>query len=205
MKNKIKIILYAFVFVLLIITLFSFKNSYALFENDATGIVDNTIGKWVIKVSDKLITSSETEDIVIDSFIYDQKETIENGYIAPGSSAYFDLVFDATECDVAVKYDITINYDLIEYADNISINVEEVGESSTVKTGPNTFSGVISLESINNKELVTLRVTINWDDLESYNDIDTALGIVEDNKLAVPISVNAVQYLGEALVPYVEG
>ena len=201
-KNRIKFALYFCLFAFIVITIITFKSTYALFENDATGIVDNTIGKWIIKVSDALITSGQTEDIVIDSFIYEQKQTVENGYIAPGGSAYFDLVFDATECDVSVKYDITINYEEIEYDDNISINVEELGTNNTVKTAENTFSGIIDLASIQNDELVTLRVTINWEDLEDYNDRDTALGIVEDNKLAVPITVNAVQYLGETLVPY---
>ena len=91
-KNRIKFALYFCLFAFIVITIITFKSTYALFENDATGIVDNTIGKWIIKVSDALITSGQTEDIVIDSFIYEQKQTVENGYIAPGSSAYFDLV-----------------------------------------------------------------------------------------------------------------
>ena len=202
MKNRIKLILYLLVLIFITLTIVIFKKSYALYENNASGVVDNTIGRWIIKVSDQLITTGQTEDIVVDSFIYEQKSTIENGYIAPGSSAYFDLVFDATLCDVAVKYDITINYNSINYADNISINVQELGQSSTIMTGPNTYSGVISLASIENEDLVTLRVTINWNDLAAYNDSDTELGVVQFNKLIVPITVNAVQYLGETLTPY---
>ena len=38
-------------------------------------------------------------------------------------SAYFDLVVDATDCDVAVRYDITFNFDSMNYSDNIYSNV----------------------------------------------------------------------------------
>ena len=69
MKNRIKLILYLLVLIFITLTIVIFKKSYALYENNASGVVDNTIGRWIIKVSDQLITTGQTEDIVVDSFI----------------------------------------------------------------------------------------------------------------------------------------
>ena len=203
MKKQVKIVLWVLVFVFLCFTFMMFADTLALFESNASGEADMDIGKWVIKVSDVSITDGESQSIVVDSFVYEENEHVESGYIAPGTSAYFDLIFDATECDVAVKYDIAFNFESIDYSDNISISVSGAeNNSNVIRTAENTYSGVIDLESIENNELVTLQVEITWDNLEAYDESDTALGIEHGNKLRVPITVNAVQYLGETIVPY---
>ena len=202
-KINVRLILWLLVFGFACLTLYMFSDTFALFENNSRGRADSDIGKWIIKISNELISDGEIEELVVDNFVYDSIEGVESGYIAPGGSAYFDLVFDATECDVAVKYDVSFNFDSINYSDNISINVNELGESQTIKTAENTYSGIIDLNSINSGQTVTLRVSITWDDLEEYNESDTILGTTENSKLAVPITVRAVQYLGETITPYV--
>ncbi|MBR4178872.1 MAG: hypothetical protein IKR57_05965 [Bacilli bacterium] len=203
-KNKVKIILYLIVIIFIVISFYVFKDTFALFEDEGFGVVNNDIGAWVIKLSNQVITGTNIDEIVIDSFVYDTNPHVESGYIAPGGSAYFDLIFDATDCDVAVRYDITFKYEEMDYAENISVTVEEVGNNNIIKTDVNTYSGVISLASINNEDLITLRVHISWDDLEDYNEADTELGSAAGSKLRIPIEVSAIQYLGETITPYVE-
>lgn len=203
MKKQVKLVLWVLVIVFLCFTFMMFADTLALFEDNASGYADMDVGKWIIKISDVTISDGETQNIVVDSFTYEENEHVESGYIAPGTSAYFDLVFDATECDVAVKYDIAFNFDDIDYSDNISIEVSGTeGNNGVIQTAENTYSGVIDLESIEEGELVTLQVEITWENLQAYDESDTALGIVPDNKLRVPITVNAVQYLGETITPY---
>ncbi len=202
-NNKLRIILWLIVIILILITYTIFSKTLALFESNATGEANNDIGKWIIKINNNLISSGQTEDIVINNFVYDTVSTVESGYIAPGSSAYFDLVFDATDCDVAVRYDITFNFDSMSYSDNISMSVEELGSNDTVLTDESTYSGIIDLSSIESGTLVTIRVHVTWNDIEDYDEDDTALGTEYGSKLTVPISVHAEQYLGETLVPYV--
>ncbi len=179
-----------------------FADTLALFETNATGEASMDIGKWIVKISNVDITNGYVQNIVIDNFIYEANSNVAAYKIAPGTSAYFDLVVDATECDVAVKYDITFNFDQVEYADNIGFSVEEVGGDSVVRTAANTYSGIIDLETIEDEEVVTLRVSMNWNNIESYNANDTVLGLERDSKLALPITINAIQYLGETLTPY---
>lgn len=203
MKNRVRIFLWFLVAISLVTTFIILTGTYALFENSAEAVANESIGRWVIYLSNNLITNGLSEELNINNFNYSSNEHVNNGYIAPGGSAYFDLVFDATSCDVAVKYDIEFLTDQIDYSDNIGISVSEVGTNSTIKTAENTYSGVISLDSIQNHETVTLRITLNWTDDEDYDEDDTALGMIANNALRVPINVHAVQYLGETIVPYV--
>ncbi len=202
-KNKIKILLWISAIVLAITTFFVFKDTFALFETNAYGVANSDIGRWVIRLSNQTITSGLDEDLEIDNFNYQTVSTVAPNRIAPGTSAYFDLVFDATDCDVAVRYDIEFKVDEIDYEENIGLSVEALDDSNTIRTDENTYSGVITLASIANDDVVTIRVSLDWDDIAQYNESDTALGEVAGNSLVIPISVHAEQYLGETLVPYV--
>lgn len=201
--SKIKIIAWLIVLILILLTYMVFTNTFALFEDNAEGTVDNDIGKWVVKINNRIISSSTTQNITINSFVYDTVSTVQGGYIAPGSSAYFDLILDATECDVAVRYDIAFNFESMSYSDNISMTVEELGSNNIVLTDADTYSGIVDLDSILDGDTVTLRVHVTWNDISDYDESDTSLGIVKNSKLVIPISVHAEQYLGETLVPYV--
>jgi len=177
-------------------------DTLALFETDTIGTGEEPIGKWIIKVSGKDITTGTSEEIVIDSFVYTPNQHVESGYIAPGGSAYFDLVIDATDCDVAVKY--TLNFDLsdTDYEDNIRFEIDGLETIGIVQTGEHDYTGVISLSQIENDETLSLRIYVYWDDDANYNASDTEIGTVYGNSLKVPIGFHAIQYLGETITPY---
>ncbi len=202
--KKTKILLYALAIVVAVITVITFSDTYALFETNASGVVNSQIGKWVIKISNQTITDGLNEEIEINNFVYSSSNTVASGVIAPGGSAYFDLVFDATLCDVAVKYDITFRVEDIDYEDNIGISVQNLNAGSTIRTDVNTYSGVIGLSTGSNDDTATIRVNLNWTNDPNYDESDTELGIVEGNHLSVPITVHVIQYLGEQIVEYQE-
>ena len=202
MKDNFKVIIWTVVFILVVASFIVFADTLALFESNGVGFANMDIGKWVIKISDVTISNSYSEEIVIDNFTYASNLNVVPGKIAPGGSAYFDLVVDATECDVAVKYDITFNFEDAGYANNIGFSVSQIGGNNIVRTDLNTYSGIIDLETIEAEDVVSLRVNVVWNNIEALNANDTALGTDKDSKLVIPISVLAVQYLGETLTPY---
>ena len=202
MKNRIHIILWLIVVVFILLTYAVFYNTLALFETDSSGTINTDIGKWVIKVNNQTITDGQNESININNFVYEQNSHVEQGYIAPGTSAYFDLVIDASDCDVAVLYNLDLNFDETTYADNISFSVETLNGPQVVRTDEYVYSGIVSLNSIINGETTSFRIHITWDDDPTYDEDDTALGLVEGNHLVIPMKFNAKQYLGETLVEY---
>jgi hypothetical protein len=201
-KINLRLILWLLVIICLSITLIVFSDTLALFETTSSGTVNTDVGKWLIKVNNGTITGEEPEDILIDSFIYQNNTNVAPGYIAPGSSAYFDLIIDATDCDVAVVFNVEFDFSSTGYGDNISFSVNDVNNYGIVRTGLNQYSGIISLASINNDETVSIRVTLNWADDSNYDESDTEIGIVEGNHLTMPMHFNAKQYIGESLTPY---
>ena len=71
MKKRISLILWLLVIIFVLITISVFSKTLALFEDNAFAIANNDIGRWIIKISGQNITDGESEDIVIDSFIYE--------------------------------------------------------------------------------------------------------------------------------------
>ena len=199
MKNKSHIILWLLVIILLSITIIVFSDTLALFETDSSGVVNSDIGKWVIKINNETIQNSEDEVIPITNFVYSASPKVESGFIAPGGTAYFDLTVDASGCDVAVLYNIDLNLDEADYDDNISFELEDSAHT-VVRTDEYVYSGIISLNDLNTTR--TVRIHVSWDDIEAYNESDTALGLTEGSTLTIPLKFHAKQYLGESLVEY---
>jgi hypothetical protein len=181
---------------LFVVLLLVIYNSYGLFENNATALEENPVGGWTINLNDILISETGETDINVDEFVYEDSTTINNGYIAPGRSGYFDLILDPSGTDVAIQYEITFNLD-DAYEDNITYSVDMLSGDSATQVDENTYIGVITLDDIDEGETISLRVHVSWVNDETLNDSDTQLGIVLNNKIVIPINIKLIQYLGE--------
>lgn len=196
MKSNMKKCLWLLSIVSLLVLGSCIAKTYALFESNLDGTVNNPIGKWNIKLNDILVSSSEEKIITIDKFIYDNNDMVRDGYIAPGSSGYFDLILDTTGTEVAIKYNIAVDLDKIEN-ENITLDVKAMNGVAVASADSGGYSGVLSLDDINNNAQIILRLMINWNNDIDYDSTDTELGIKLDSKLEVPIKINVEQYLGE--------
>ena len=173
--------------VLLLVTTITVLSTYALFETNATAETDLDIGRWEIKLNNTDI--SLTESITLNNFVYNNGVHTEDGYFAPGSSAYFDVVIDTSDTDVSVAYDLEIDDSQIEDYPNIHFSIQNMATNQTI-SGTN-ISGVINLSDQN--RTITLRISIIWDNLLAYDESDTSL-IGEE--LAFVLNANFEQYTG---------
>lgn len=190
--------LYMLSIIALIISLIVINNTYALLESNANATSNLGIGKWIIKLNNVDISKGYSENFIIDNMIDSENENIEDGYIAPGKSGYFDIVIDPSGTEVAIRYDIQINLESMNLPDNIKLSVDNLSNNTPIKTDNNRYSGIISLDDINKGNNITLRLNINWDNSDdNYNDTDTEYGMVQDNNFKIPITINLKQYLGE--------
>lgn len=190
--------LYMLSIMALIISLIVINNTYALLESNANATSNLGIGKWIIKLNNVDISKGYSENFIIDNMIDSENENIEDGYIAPGKSGYFDIVIDPSGTEVAIRYDIQINLESMNLPDNIKLSVNNLSNNTPIKTDNNRYSGIISLDDINKENNITLRLNINWDNSDdNYNDTDTEYGMVQDNNFKIPITINLKQYLGE--------
>ncbi len=201
-KRKIKIQLWIIFIVFFILTFLVVSKSYGLFEKNAQGDSDFPIGKWVIKLNNKDISVGQSQSFTVTTFTYTPSTTIEDGYIAPGRSGYFDVYLDATLSEVAVRYDITIDTQ-VSYADNIIFSVTPGVGGTAIQTGPQTYSGVVTLEDIEDDKIIDFRINVDWQDDINYDDLDSELGTIVGAGIVIPVTVHVIQYLGETITPYV--
>lgn len=194
--------LWFIVIIFLLVSIYLISNSYALFETNSGGAIEGDVGKWIIKLNDNLISGATPTTFNIDSFQYTENIHTDDGYISPGREGYFDIVLDPTGTQVAVKYDISLNLSNF-YSDNISLNVSVSDGQDIIKTAENTYSGVFSLNDIENEVVKTLRIGITWIDDVNYDADDTQLGLA-GGSISIPVSVSASQYNGEEIIPYSE-
>ena len=194
--------------IMLLITAYEIISSYAKYTSEATGTIEKDAGAWMIKVNDANIATGNLETTFnINSLTYPSNDFVAENKIAPSSSGYFDVEIDATGSSVAVRYDIALDTAQMNISEGIQfknaykvVNNTEVSEG-IVKTGDNTYSGIIPLSSIKNGEKCKLRFYIGWDEDESgeADEDDSALGQLKNVSTSLPVEVVVTQYMGEEI------
>lgn len=198
MKSKI---LYITCAIMIFVTIYEITNTYGLFESNINMDVDSKVATWNILINDTNIGKSET--FTIDNFISEEDSTVASGKIAPGTSGYFNINIDPSTTQVSIRYDLTFDFSKLDNLFTIT-KVEEKNGYNLIKTGPNTYSNVITLNEIKENKTNNIRVYIKWDNNEENNDKDTEIGLTENNTLNIPVSITVLQYSGEKIEPYVE-
>ena len=198
--------------IMILVTIYVINNTYAKYYSEAEGKVEQIIGKWIVKINDtNIATGEEIQEFTINQLQYNESDNTIEGKIAPGMTGYFDIILDATESSVAVKYDVTIDGSaLVEINKFIKISKQTVVIDATekddeiVKTDENTYTGIVKLEDIKSKKTNTVRVYVEWenDETESNDEKDTSLGKIENTQIEIPVTVKISQYLGEKIIEY---
>lgn len=195
MNKKILYIVFSF---FLLLTLYEIKKTYGLFESNNKMSVEQSTAKWNILINGTNIKSEEK--FVVNSVNVENNENVLNGKIAPGVKGYFDIEIDKTNTSTSIVYSIT--FDFTKISDSITIeNIEETTSGNLIRTGENTYSKVMK---INDDPISNIRVYIKWENKEENNDIDSLVGLSKDNYINIPVSISAMQYLGEDIMEYKE-
>lgn len=195
MNKKILYIIFSF---FLLLTLYEIKKTYGLFESNNKMSVQQSTAKWNILINGTNIKSEEK--FVVNSVNVEDNENVLNGKIAPGVKGYFDVEIDKTNTSTSIVYSIT--FDFTKISDSITIeNIEETTSGNLIRTGENTYSKVMK---INDDPINNIRVYIKWENKEENNDIDSLVGLTKDNYINIPVSISAMQYLGEEIIEYQE-
>lgn len=176
-------------------------DTYALFESNKNYDVSSDIAKFVIKVNG---SEAKTEEFVVDSIAYYENEYVIENKIAPLVDGYFDIVIDAEEVEVSLRYDIEFDFSSLSIPGLVISSITELGGNTLVLTDKDTYSGVITLADMDSSTVNTVRVSISWQNDEANNEVDSSWGMVADKVISIPVNVKLTQYLGEELSVYVE-
>ena len=199
--NNMKRVLLLISLLMLFFTIYLTMDTYALFESNKNYDVSSDIAKFVIKVNG---SEAKTEEFVVDSIAYYENEYVIENKIAPLVDGYFDIVIDAEEVEVSLRYDIEFDFSSLSIPGLVISSITELGGNTLVLTDKDTYSGVITLADMDSSTVNTVRVSISWQNDEANNEVDSSWGMVADKVISIPVNVKLTQYLGEKLPVYVE-
>ena len=80
-----------------------------------------------------------------------------------------------------------------------------VDEGELIKTGPNTYTGTISLSDVQTGKKANIRAYLLWLNNETKNEADTEIATTGQREtLNVSLKATVSQYLGEEIIEYTE-
>lgn len=201
-KNIIKLIIILSIIILLIFVAKEIINTYAIFQSELYGTLEIDNANWTIKINNEDISSGVLKEFAINNISIDSNSKVKANKIAPNTSGKFYINIDPENTDVSIRYDITINKEEISKTGAIINSVKEIqNNKDLILTGENTYTGVIWLNDIKNKQKDKLEFSIIWENIEENNENDTSIGTKEKPKINIPIEVKVYQYLGEVITP----
>lgn len=104
MLKKVKIII---ALVSLSISLCLMSNTYSRYVADSTNSFNVMFAKWQILVNNTDITSNANSSMTFTP-VLEGNANVEDGYIAPGATGYFDIEINAENVNVSFDYTITL-------------------------------------------------------------------------------------------------
>lgn len=164
--------------------------SFSSYQSNIGGEISSNIANWNIKLNGNDITTNQIEEFVITDVAWTNAHAVSDK-AAPGSSGTITLNIDASESDVAVEYEITIDDSSI--SDDQILTLTSVRSNNNITVEGNTCSGIISLSDLESNNIIQINLDVTWINDEDKNDRDSNL---DENSSFLKIQFNARQYLG---------
>lgn len=198
--KKKKITLLSLLLLILCFLYLGGKSTYTAFESLIMGRVHTNTAQIQLKINGFDIMKNEELDmnVILNNITWESTHTREKK-ISPGSHGVIDLELDPTGSEVSILYEFQFVDKVID--EDKLINFGTItADHDLVKTGIDTYSGILTLTQVTEGDKVHLEVPFYFDYI---NDIE---GITEDNQVLddlFEIHFHAIQYRGEELIPYV--
>lgn len=203
-KKVIKQILIIITLVMVLFVIYKLIETYGVFYSEGTATVVQEQAKWTIKINNADISSGIEQELIIDQVEISENTHVAPGKIAPNLTGDFYIVIDPGNTDVAIRYDIQLDKSNLTNQQIQILSISEIeNENTLVETDKDVYTGVISLADIKAGVTNKIKVSINWQNDESNNEVDTNMGITKNSKLQIPININVSQYIGETIEQYI--
>lgn len=203
-RNTKKALIFLCLCIILLI-IYGVIRIYALFHSELGASVQLENGTWNISVNETDITKGTDIQFEINNVTVEENEHVKPGNIAPGLTGTFKMNINPNDTNVSVRYDIHLDDEKLT---NLNIQIKSIKETlngnELVKTDQNTYTGIISLEKIQQGTTNEITVEVEWMESEDNHEEDIALGTTWEAEYQIPITVHVCQYLGETLNPYID-
>lgn len=182
-------------FLFLIVFIFQVLDTYGIFESNTSTDVSSDIAKWQILVNSSDITG-ETNTFNISNVNWTTSTGVVPGKAAPGLSAYFEILIDPTGSEVAIEYEIFLDFLNLENEQIVLTSITDGLNNPLNEVDTNTYNGVIDLSDVLQGNIEKIKVNFSWINDDSNNEADSVFVNQIDPKLDVPVSIRLSQYTG---------
>lgn len=166
--------------------------TYSIFETNLNTTTDSVLAPWQILVNNTMV-SSESSEFTVDTVNWSTDPNVLDGKAAPGLSGYFEIIIDPSGSEVAIEYEIELDFDFNnnEYI-KLSTIKKQNGDDLTPSNG-NTFFGEITLSQLEVDYVETIRISFVWENNEDNNDVDSGFVNQNNPKIEIPVIVRLKQ------------
>lgn len=197
-SNNLKKIVALLIICISILLIYKIVQIYAVFHSELEGNVKLENGTWNIVVNGTQISTGMESQFTINQITTTQNSHVKPDKLAPGLSGSFEILISPENTNVSIKYEIILNEEVLG---DTSLKIKSIEEIETgtqlIKTGENTYTGVIPLQDIENGKKHRIKVEVEWEDDEKNNENDIIIG--KEHQFQIPIIFHATQYLGEQI------
>lgn len=183
----------------LIISLSVIKNTYAKYITSADGDANINIARWKILVNNQDIAQNKELSNVITP-VFDGNDNIASNVIAPTAEGYFDILIDASNTDVSLKYEITTSDNADSAISDLIISGYSIDDSERQQIVSDDGQIKIENEILYNStdKDIKLRVFLKWNDDETNgatmdNQADTNATKPDTNLAKVNVNLKFIQ------------
>lgn len=182
-------------FLFLIVLIYTIVDSYGIFESNIQSQVEGKIADWQIEVNGSQIIG-ETNTFNIPNVFWTTNTAVVPGKASPGLSAYFEIIINPTGSEVAIEYEIELDFLALNNEQIFLTNIKNVDTNLNLEEiDTNKYRGVIPLTKVLAGQNEVIRVDFVWN-----NDDDNSSDSVYANQLnpvlEIPITIRLLQYLG---------
>lgn len=197
---------YIFIILILIIGCFLYlgsKSTYTLFESEIEGEASVKTAGIHISINGVDILENQSSGVIDERIILDNTTWVSTHTreekLSPGSTGTISLEVDPAGSEVAIVYEFRFVDKVIDEEKLLNFSNIVSDDNTFIRTGVDTYSGIITMADIANGKKVHVNVGFYFDYL---TDIP---GITEDNQTfddLFEIHFHALQYQGGTLTPY---
>lgn len=197
-SNNLKKIVALLIICISILLIYKIVQIYAVFHSELEANVKLENGTWNIVVNGTQISTGIEKQFTIDQITTTQNSHVKPDKLAPGLSGSFEILISPEDTNVSIKYEITLDEEELGDTSLKIKSIEEIGTGAQlIKTEENTYTGVISLQDIENGIKHKIKVEVEWEDNGLNDENDTIIG--KEHQFQIPIIFHATQYLGEQI------
>ena len=177
-KGNKKYLVVAVLLLLLAVT----YSTYAIYKSSATGTAEATAAKWVVKVNNTDIVTSDTYTFTASDIVWNANENVAEGKVAPGTTGTIKLAIDTSEAEVAVDYAVQIGTVTVGSGNNTNNNFAVTAADN---------QGTIDVSS----DGKTINLTVEWTATDSDTANPADMGMAGKG-IEIPVTVTLKQHVG---------